>query len=466
MHHRKLESAVHVTSLFLFLLSAQGRSEFRVDIESTNDSAWGGFITSEGTKLIKTKDHEGTSLDQSEGSAGIEKTVDLNSTGRIIFYAPETVTPIKTYEDGPLPPPWVESAVGPLPRGGSVIVKNGSILVETSSPERNEEFGSFYMTHRPFPETETHVTTKITRIDTYEQETKSGIMIRKGTDPNAESVFLALSHRRPASIHFTKGGETISKTDARSNSRPGHWLRLTREGGKITGYVSADGELWRSLKSFPDQMGKDAIVCLVGQGRKPRRRWATVFDHLQIGTLNELGSQKILHPKIALIDGTIFHSPIQSANKSIFRLGGTHSGKVLPALTISRIEFHHPIENKFDEFLDGRRNGVLLSNGDFFECDLASITNNAEGIEMACRSSLFGERKFDLTGSVDAMVLRPASKKAPPGQPCSILTWQGGRIYGRNLRFNNNEAIIDTIRLRTQNIPLKEIKTIITGNKS
>ena len=177
----------------------------------------------------------------------------------------------------------------------------------------------------PRPETETHVTTKITRIDTYEQETKSGLMIRKGTDPNAESVFLALSHRRPASIHFTKGGETISKTDARSNSRPGHWLRLTREGGKIIGYVSADGELCRSLKSFPEQMGKDAIVCLVGQGRKPRRRWATVFDHLQIGTLNELGSQKILHPKIALIDGTIFHSPIQSANKSIFRLGGNYT---------------------------------------------------------------------------------------------------------------------------------------------
>ena len=85
---------------------------------------------------------------------------------------------------------------------------------------------------------------------------------------------------------------------------------------------------------------------------------------------------------------------------------------------------------------------------------------------MACRSPLFGERKFDLTGSVNALVLRPASKKAPPGLPSCILTWQGGRIYGRNLRFNNNEAIIDTIRLRTQNIPLKEIKTIITGNKS
>ena len=466
MHYRKLESAVHVTSLFLLLLSTQSRSEFRVDIESTNNSAWGGFIKSEGTELIKTRDHTGTPLDKSKGSADIEKTVDLNGTGRIIFYAPKSDTSAKPYEDGPLPPPWIETAIGPLPRGGSVKVKNGSILIETSSPERNEKFGSFYMAHRPISETETHVTTKITRIDTYEQETKSGIMIRKGTDPNAESVFLALSHRRPASIHYTKEGETISKTDARSNSRPGHWIRLTRESGKITGFVSADGEFWRQLRSFPDEMGKDATVCLVGQGRKPRRRWVTIFDHLQIGTLEELGSQKILHPKIALIDGTIFHSPIQSANKSIFRLGGIHSGKVIPSLTISRIEFHHPIENKFDEFLDGRRNGVLLSNGDFFECNLTGISSTEGGVEMACRSPLFGERKFDLTGSVNALVLRPASKKAPPGLPCCILTWQGGRIYGRDLRFNNNEAIIDTIRLRTQNIPLKEIKTIITGNKS
>ncbi len=466
MHYKKLESAVHVTSLFLLLLSTQSRSEFRVDIESTENSAWGGFIKSEGTELIKTRDHTGTPLDQSKGSAGIEKRVDLDSTGRILFYAPKPDTSAKPYDDGPLPPPWIEGAIGPLPRGGSVKVKNGSILIETSSPERNENFGSFYMAQRPIAETETHVTTKITRIDTYEQETKSGIMIRKGIDPNTESVFLALSHRRPASIHYTKAGETISKTDARSNSRPGHWIRLTREGGKITGFVSADGEFWRELRSFPDKMGKDAIVCLVGQGRKPRRRWVTIFDHLQIGTLEELGSQKILHPKIALIDGTIFHSPIQSANKSIFRLGGIHSGKVIPSLTISRIEFHHPIENKFDEFLDGRRNGVLLSNGDFFECNLTGISSTEEGIEMACRSSLFGERKFDLTGSVNALVLRPASKKAPPDLPCCILTWQGGRIYGRNLRFKDNEAIIDTVRLRTQNIHLKEIKTIITGNKS
>ena len=51
-----------------------------------------------------------------------------------------------------------------------------------------------------------------------------------------ENIFLALSHRRPASIHYTKNGDTLSKVDPRSNSRPGHWIRLIREKGNITGY--------------------------------------------------------------------------------------------------------------------------------------------------------------------------------------------------------------------------------------
>ena len=167
-----------------------------------------------------------------------------------------------------------------------------------------------------------------------------------------------------------------------------------------------------------------------------------------------------MEPKIALIDGTIFHSPIESATKSLIKLGGRNKGKVIPALTISRIEFNHPIDGKFDKFLDGQRNGVLLSGGDFFECDLTSILRNENGIEMNCNSSLFGNKTFDLSGAVDAMVFRPAGKKAPPGQKFTIITWQGGRIYGNNLRLNENGISIDTIRLRTQKIPLNQIKSI------
>ena len=356
--------------------------------------------------------------------------------------------------------------VGDLPRGGEAIVKNGSIILETSSPDRNATFSSFYAAYHPLPKGDSYITTKVSRIDTYEQETKSGIMIRSSINPDSENIFLALSHRRPASIHHTTNNDTFSKVDPRSNSRPGHWIRLIREKGNITGYVSADGENWRELMSFPDNMGESAIACVVGQGRKPRRKWATVFDQFSLGPLKELGPQKIMTPKIALTDGTIIHSPILSATKSIIRLGGKNNGKVIPSLTVSRIEFNHPIDGKFDRFLDGRRRGVLLSGGDFFECELTNILRTQKGLEMTCSSSLFGTKVFDLSGSVDATVFRTASKTTPVGQKYTILTWQGGRIYGNNLRFSAEAALIDTIRLRTQEIPLNQIKSITKNSKS
>ena len=455
MSKKKLKSNIYGVSLFLIFLTLQSYAEFRVDIGNKDVSSWwGGHVILKDNKLFKIKNHEGKPLED------ISETVNLDDVGKIIFYAPPSSPSSKTYEDGPLPSPWNDSIVGNLPRGGSVTVKKGSVLVETSSPDRNAEFSSFYTAYRPLPKVDAHITTRISRIDTYEQETKSGIMIRSNIEPESENIFLALSHRRPASIHYTKNGTTVSKSDPRNNSRPGHWIRLIRQQGKITGYVSPDGNFWRELMSFPDNMGDSAIACIVGQGRKPRRKWATVFDHLSVGTITELGPQKIMEPKIALIDGTIFHSPIESATKSIIKLGGQNKGKVIPALTISRIEVNHPIDGKFDKFLDGQRRGVLLSSGDFFECDLTSILRNQNGIEMNCNSSLFGNKTFDLSGAVDAMVFRSAGKKTPPGQKFTIITWQGGRIYGNNLRLNQSGILIDTIRLRTQNIPLNQIKSI------
>ena len=84
---------------------------------------------------------------------------------------------------------------------------------------------------------------------------------------------------------------------------------------------------------------------------------------------------------------------------------------------------------------------------------------------MTCSSSLFGTKVFDLSGAVDAMVLRTASKTTPVGQKYTILTWQG-RIYGNNLRFSAEAALIDTIRLRTQEIPLNQIKSITKNSKT
>ncbi|MFP6872116.1 MAG: NPCBM/NEW2 domain-containing protein [Verrucomicrobiales bacterium] len=609
MHSTKLESVIYVASLFFLLLSNQSRSEFRVDIENTDGTWWGGFVKSQGTKLVKTRDHTGTPLEKSEGSAGIEKTVDLDKAGRIIFYAPPPAIASKTYEDGPLPEPWKSKVVGTLPRGGSAEVKNGSIIIETSSPETNSGADAFYTAYRPLPEDDAYITARISRIDTYEETTQSGITIHGENETGSPGVFLALSHRHPAAmikwggsysgaiprfssdiitretprqwvnididvsgamqlflvvrdggdgsesdwanwirprilttgserklteLHWksattgwgkvyknknTAGGEMrlggepveygigthansiiefdlppgttrfratagiddaapqnpsvkfmvytakpgssvadIPKAhyDSRNDFNAGQWLRLVRSGGHITGYISPDGELWREILSVPDEIQSPAVAGLIARGTKPRRRWATIFDHVATGTLEQLGSMREMEPRIALVDGTIFHEKITGATPTLFHLGGSNRGRVLPTLSIARIEYYYPLDHQFETILAGREEGLILANGDFFGSKFSGIKDNT----LTSRSILFGNRSFDLNGAIDALVFRPASKIPPKGLSYVLETWRGGRIYGRNLRVRKNHITIDTIRLGSQHLALNEIRNI------
>jgi hypothetical protein len=610
MYSRKLGSAVYVTSLLLFLLSDQSHSEFRVDIVSANNSAWGGFIKSEGTKLVKTRDHKGTPLENSKGSAGIARTVDLDKASQIIFYAAKSPTSTKSYEDGPLPSPWQSKAVGTLPRGGSANVKNGSIIVETSSPPSGTTSDSFYTAYLPLPEKDAYITARVSRIDTYEETTQSGITIHGANETGSPGVFLALSHRHPAAmikwgggrhlgriprfssdiitrethrqgvnididvsgamqlflvvqdggdgfhsdwanwirpriltagserkltdlhwksaaagygnVHKNKnsngremqvGGEPVEygigthansiiafdlppettrfratagiddaapqnpsvkfmvytadpdssvtdipKTyyDPRNSSKVGQWLRLIRSKGYITGYVSRDGGIWRTILSVPDEIQSPAVAGLITRGTKPRRRWATIFDHVATGSLEQLGSMREMEPRIALVDGTIFHEQITRATPTLLYLGGPNKNRVIPALSIARIEYHYPLDPQFDRPLAGQKEGLILSTGDFFASKFAGITGNT----LTTDSALFGKRSFDINRTIDAIVLRPASKTIPKGCTYMLETWRGGRIYGRNLRAGDQHIKIDTIRLRTQEIPFEEIRRI------
>lgn len=609
MHYRKLGSAIYVTSFFLFLLSNQSRSEFRVDIVSTANSAWGGFIKLQGTKLVKTRDHTGTPLEKSEGSAGIDKTVDLDNTGQIIFYAPTSTTPTKPYEDGPLPAPWQSKAVGNLPRGGSVNVKNGSIIIETSSPPKGATSDAFYTAYLPLPEKDAYITARISRIDTYEETTQSGITFHGRSGTGSPGVSLVLSHRHPAAM--IKWGESYSGTiprfsskiitretprqwvnididvsgalqlflvvrdggdgsesdwanwirpriltagaeqkltelnwksaatgwgkvhknknaagremrlkgdpveygigthansiirfdlppettrfratagiddrapqgpsvrfmvytadpgssvadipkayyDSRNDSNAGQWLRLVRSNGYITGYISRDGDLWREILSVPDEIQSPAVAGLIARGTKPRRRWATIFDHVETGTLEQLGPMRKMEPRIALVDGTIFHEKITGATPTLFHLGGSNQGRALPTLSIARIEYYYPLDHQFETILAGREEGLILANGDFFGSKFSGIKDNT----LKSSSILFGNRSFELNGAIDALVFRPASKIPPKGLSYVLETWRGGRIYGRNLRVSKNHITIDTIRLGSQHFALNEIRNI------
>jgi hypothetical protein len=66
-------------------------------------------------------------------------------------------------------------------------------------------------------------------------------------------------------------------------------------------------------------------------------------------------------------------------------------------------------ENKRD-WLERDRRGLLLANGDFFECELKELNEQA----VAVTSVLFGARKYNVKTEVQALILRGPKPSATP----------------------------------------------------
>ena len=389
-------------------------------------------------------------------SGGKVRNIDLNTITLIEFNLPRRVWDAEKLESGPLPPPWAHSLVGELPHGGEADVKGGRIVVSSSSPPKDSDFDAFSMAYRPLPDGDAQITAFIARMDTYEEDTKCGLMMRDGTGVDARNVFLSASHREPAQMRNWKrrGGSTV--VDQRHDIRPGSWLRLVRESGKVTGYVSKDAAYWRELSSVEDEFEGQVYACLVSQGKKPRRRWSATFEHVDVTTMDVMGPVRLIRPKFTLSDGNRFHSEIESATPSLFRLGGTDKGRVIPVASVASIEFYRPIPFDRRHHLGGDRAGALLADGDFIESKFGGIKDGV----LTTNSALIGKREFDIDGEVDALVIRPAKEAPPTAHPIRLDTWAGGQLNGKALSVDGDALVLDTVRLRARRFSLQEIHRI------
>jgi len=127
---------------------------------------------------------------------------------------------------------------------------------------------------------------------------KTGIIIKDGTEPGSAYAALMMTGEHGVRMQYDYKYD-IAGTPGQVEAGAPRWLRLTRDGGEVTGYESADGRHWDSigtvtLDGLPDtvQIGLftaspgDLSLDPVGMGgavETVRFTQATgVFDHIEL----------------------------------------------------------------------------------------------------------------------------------------------------------------------------------------
>lgn len=95
-------------------------------------------------------------------------------------------------------------------------------------------------------------------------------------------------------------------------------------------------------------------------------------------------------------------APIQSADESVLRLGGSLQGSLLSVMNVARVEFI-PVTPELETRIEPDRAGALLVDGDFLESSLRRIVTN----QVTMSSLLLGYRGFAAGSEVGVIQLGP-----------------------------------------------------------
>jgi hypothetical protein len=156
------------------------------------------------------------------------------------------------YAAGTLPTPWKSADIGKVGVPGLASIKAGIWTVTASGEDIYGPADSFHFVWKPL-----HGDGQITaRVVSYQRKdvwTKVGVMVRASVDPGAQfaDVLVTPDHGAEFQHRDVAAGETQT-TDQVPSPAP-YWVRMTRIGSLLTGYVSKDGVTW-------DERGHTTIV--------------------------------------------------------------------------------------------------------------------------------------------------------------------------------------------------------------
>ena len=181
----------------------------------------------------------------------------------------------------PLPNGWHSLDIGPVGSNGSATHSAGTYTVEGAGADVWGSSDAFHYAYRTLAGDGT-ITARVRSVAGSQAWTKVGVMIRASTSANAAHAFMLVSTGKGLAFQRrTSTGSLTTHASAGSGSAP-QWVRLTREGSRITAYVSTTGTSWNVVGSDTFSMSSTALVGLAVSSHTTSSIATGMFDSVSV----------------------------------------------------------------------------------------------------------------------------------------------------------------------------------------
>lgn len=353
-------------------------------------------------------------------------------------------------ERGAMPAPWRNFDIGQLQEHGSAVHYHGKFTLEASYKDQSERRDGYHFVCQSFLG-DGEIIARVASLsprDDRDKQARAGVMIRAGIEVDQRAVLMSLTGG--GGLFFNRWGSNRgggAREDRRPDLKPPYWVKLSREGKKISASHSTDGRRWFLLENNDEELPDRIYFGLAVMSRRREVSATAEFDHVTVRALEPRGP---FTPRLVLTDGTVITDHLRLADDTSITFSADKKGLNVLTRHVARLQFQ-PIDDP--ELLPTGRAGVLLASGDFVDGEFQCISNN----RVVLGSVLFGQRKFELDRKVAAIVLRDP-QSAP--LPFEVKTLDGSHWRARSLAIEAGVLKVETPLAGTRRIPSGEIREI------
>ncbi len=185
--------------------------------------------------------------------AGLAVTSHTNAVSTSAGFSNATVVSATA-----LPSPWVSRNVGSVGVAGDASMSGGVLTVNGSGADVWGAADAFRYVYFPVVGN-AQLTAKVTSVQNTNAWAKAGVMIRENLAAGSSNAFMAITPVSGATFQSRIATGSASTSTVVAGGAP-KWVRITRVGNLLTGYVSDNGTAWTQVGSKSISMASSVLV--------------------------------------------------------------------------------------------------------------------------------------------------------------------------------------------------------------
>ena len=184
---------------------------------------------------------------------------------------------------GSLLPPWRQADIGKVGvPGGAARVAAGTFTVTASGEDIFGQADSFHFVYQPL-RGDGQIVARVVSYQRKDMWTKVGVMVRETTDPGSKFADVLVTPDKGAEAQWRPATNGDTQTTDQTPSPTPFWVKLTRVGDTLTGYISADGQVWQQRGQMTVAMTPNVLIGLCVTSHKNDTATTAKIDSVRVG---------------------------------------------------------------------------------------------------------------------------------------------------------------------------------------